>query len=252
MPIDCNRGGLLIKCEGRASKRVKLIAIRFTFHWLLVSPDMTIEAKLIVVEGATEAEIRLKLPTIIGRSGEASLKVRTSVVSREHCRLYEKDGALYVEDLNSSNGTFVNEEKITAITPIATGDFLTVGPVTLEVVCEKDDRSISHDPYSGDQSVLTESPVPDAESASNVHYQETIEGSFLGINDSVPLKSGAEKKRENLDSPERDPIQFKVSKQAREPKSEQVDAENGSRNNDGKGKAEQSNALDDFLKNLNE
>ncbi len=212
---------------------------------------MTIEAKLIVVEGATEAEIKLKLPTIIGRSGEASLKVRTSVVSREHCRLYEKNGALYVEDLNSSNGTFVNEEKITAITPIATGDFLTVGPVTLEVVCEKDDRSISHDPYSGDKSVLTESPVPDAESASNVHYQETIEGSFLGIDDSMPLKSGAEKKRENPESPEGDSIQFKTLEKSRDPKSNQVDDESGSGINHGKEKAEQSNALDDSLKNLN-
>ena len=116
---------------------------------------------------------------------------------------------------------------------------------------EKDDRSISHDPYSGDKSVLTESPVPDAESASNVHYQETIEGSFLGIDDSMPLKSGAEKKRENPESPEGDSIQFKTLEKSRDPKSNQVDDESGSGINHGKGKAEQSNALDDFLKNLN-
>ena len=252
MPIDCNRGGLLIKCERTASKRVKSIAVRFTFHCLLISPDMTIEAKLIVVEGATEAEIILKLPTIIGRSGEASLKVRTSVVSREHCRLYEKDGALYVEDLNSSNGTFVNEEKITAITPIDTGDFLTVGPVTLEVVCEKDDRSVSHDPYSGDQNVLTELPQPDAESASNVHYQETIEGSFLGIDDSMPLKSSAEKRCENPEPPERNPIQSKLRERSRGNTSERVDEENRSRKNDGKGKVDQGSALDDFLGKFDE
>ena len=110
---------------------------------------MAIEAKLIVVEGATEAEISLKLPTIVGRSGEAALKVRTSVVSREHCRLYENNGSLFVEDLNSSNGTFVNEEKIAKATKIGTGDFLTVGPVTLEVVCKNDEPQYFTRPVYG-------------------------------------------------------------------------------------------------------
>ena len=154
---------------------------------------MAIQAKLIVVEGATEAEISLKLPTIVGRSGQAPLKVRTSVVSREHCRLFEKNGSLFVEDLHSSNGTFVNEEKITTATEIATGDFLKVGPVTLEVFCEVDDRQLSHDPYTGVCGVLNDLPQEDAESPSNVHYKETIAGSFLGIDDSMlsVLKSRA-------------------------------------------------------------
>ena len=218
---------------------------------------MTIEAKLIVVEGATEAEIKLKLPTIIGRSGEAALKVRTSVVSREHCRLYEQNGALYVEDLDSSNGTFVNEEKITAVTPIGTGDFLTIGPVTLEVVCEneKEDRSVSHDPYSGDQSVLTESPETDAESASNVHYKETLEGSFLGIDDSMPLKLGSDKSSENRESAENNPLKFSIvnqPKKSRRTKPERVDPKNRLQKNQGGKKPEQDGKLDDFLNNFNE
>ena len=226
----------------RPTKRLNSIATPFTIHCLqLTATAMPIEAKLIVVEGATEAEIRLKLPTIIGRSGEAALKVRTSVVSREHCRLYEQNGALYVEDLDSSNGTFVNEEKIASVTPIGTGDFLTVGPVTLEVVCEneKEDRSVSHDPYSGDQSVLTESPEPDVESASNVHYKETLEGSFLGIDDSLPLKLGSRKSNENSESPESNPLQFNVvnqPKKSRRTKSERVGPENRSQQNKGEKK----------------
>ena len=146
---------------------------------------MAIQAKLIVVEGATDAQISLKLPTIVGRSGQAALKVRTSVVSREHCPLFEKNGSLFIEDLHSSNGTFVNEEKITEATKMATGDFLKVGPVTLEVFCEVDDRQLSHDPYTGACGVLNDLPQEDAESPSNVHYKETIGGSFLGIDDSM-------------------------------------------------------------------
>ena len=146
---------------------------------------MAIQAKLFVVEGATDAQISLKLPTIVGRSGQAALKVRTSVVSREHCRLFEKNGSLFVEDLHSSNGTFVNEEKITEATKMATGDFLKVGPVTLEVFCEVEDRQLSHDPYTGACGVLNDLPQEDAESPSNVHYKETIGGGFLGIDDSM-------------------------------------------------------------------
>ena len=216
---------------------------------------MAIEAKLIVVEGAREAEISLKLPTIIGRSGEAALKVRTSVVSRKHCRLYEKNGGLYVEDLNSSNGTFVNEEKITAVTPIATGDFLTVGPVTLEVVCKNDERSMSHEPYFGDRGVLTESSSPDAESASNVHYQETIDGSFLGIDDSMPLKMGSAQASEVRDIPDHDPPMLKRVKRSPATSDQTGVPGGGVENqpvNDEKQQAASDKALDDFLNNIDE
>ena len=244
--------------RGRTPKRVNSITNRFTFHCLLTALiTMTIEAKLIAVEGATEAEIKLKLPTVIGRSGEASLKVRTSVVSREHCRLYEQNGTLYVEDLNSSNGTFVNEERITGATPVETGDFLTIGPVTLEIVCKIDDRSVSHDPYSGDRSVLTEPAETDAESASNVHYKETLEGSFLGIDDSMPLRSGSRKSSENRGSSKSNPLQLdthKNSKRSRDTKSDRNDQQIGLRKNDKKDTSQEQkdDALNDFLNNLNE
>jgi len=214
---------------------------------------MAIEAKLIVVEGATEAEISLKLPTIVGRSGEAALKVRTSVVSREHCRLYEKKGTLFVEDLNSSNGTFVNEEKIADPTKIETGDFLTVGPVTLEVVCKNDDRSISNDPYTGDCGVLNECLQPETESPSNVHYQETIEGSFLGIDDSMPLNLGPHKVAGKSAEPGFDRLKLSSKKKTNQPgqpgksKKQNLRKKNQSANKEET--EEGGHALDHFLKN---
>ena len=70
------------------------------------------KAKLVVVQGADAAEIPLRLPTVIGRSRQAGVKVRTSVVSREHCQLFDKNGNIFVHDLESANGTFVNDVKI--------------------------------------------------------------------------------------------------------------------------------------------
>ncbi len=50
---------------------------------------------------------------IVGRDSEAGFVVSRSSVSRQHARLYIDDsGAWWVEDLNSTNGTFVNENRI--------------------------------------------------------------------------------------------------------------------------------------------
>jgi two-component system cell cycle response regulator len=52
---------------------------------------------------------------IVGRDSEADFVVSRSSVSRQHARLYiDDDGNWWVEDLNSTNGTFVNESRIHA------------------------------------------------------------------------------------------------------------------------------------------
>jgi diguanylate cyclase (GGDEF)-like protein len=52
---------------------------------------------------------------IVGRDSEAGFVVSRSSVSRQHARLYiDDDGNWWVEDLNSTNGTFVNESRIHA------------------------------------------------------------------------------------------------------------------------------------------
>lgn len=52
---------------------------------------------------------------IVGRDSEAGFVVSRSSVSRQHARIYiDDDGGWWVEDLNSTNGTFVNEARIRA------------------------------------------------------------------------------------------------------------------------------------------
>lgn len=90
-----------------------------------------LQAKLVVVGGEVQSqEVKLKLPAVIGRGKEATLKVPLALISRRHCEIRERDGRLYIRDLGSLNGTFVNNYKITAEQPLLPGELVTVGTIT--------------------------------------------------------------------------------------------------------------------------
>jgi hypothetical protein len=97
---------------------------------------MSLNAKLIVVGGDVKTEeIKLRLPSTIGRGRGTTIMLAHPLVSRQHCELYEADGHLMVRDLGSLNGTFVNNQRISeaALPP---GDLLTIGTVTFRAVYE--------------------------------------------------------------------------------------------------------------------
>ena len=68
----------------------------------------------------------------IGRSTGADFIVDVALVSRVHCRLVASDEALSVEDLSSTNGTFLNNQRIDHGTATG-GDRLRIGRVELMV-----------------------------------------------------------------------------------------------------------------------
>ncbi|MBL9082779.1 MAG: FHA domain-containing protein [Planctomycetales bacterium] len=95
------------------------------------------EAKLVVVGGkANMGEVKLRLPMTIGRGHKADLMISHPTVSREHCRLSEKNGELLVHDNGSSNGTFVDGEKISKPTVVHPGQILAIGPLTFRAEYE--------------------------------------------------------------------------------------------------------------------
>ena len=102
---------------------------------------MPLSAKLVVVGGEVKtAEIKLRLPSTIGRGRGATIMLPHPLVSRTHCELYEVDGRLMVRDLGSLNGTFINNQRITEAT-LPAGELLTVGTVTFRAVYEADEES---------------------------------------------------------------------------------------------------------------
>ncbi len=69
----------------------------------------------------------------MGRAPRADFIVDAALVSRLHCRFSLVDSGLKVEDLGSTNGTFVNGQKITAAQFLAGGDRVKVGRVEFVV-----------------------------------------------------------------------------------------------------------------------
>jgi pSer/pThr/pTyr-binding forkhead associated (FHA) protein len=54
-------------------------------------------------------------------------------VSQLHARVFRRDGSFYVEDLGSTNGTFLNRKPVTTAVPLRKGDRLQVGKTLLEL-----------------------------------------------------------------------------------------------------------------------
>jgi diguanylate cyclase (GGDEF)-like protein len=63
----------------------------------------------------------------IGRSSKNELPIDQESVSRHHARITSSARAHYIEDLGSTNGTFVNDERVTERRPLRDGDQIKVG-----------------------------------------------------------------------------------------------------------------------------
>jgi pSer/pThr/pTyr-binding forkhead associated (FHA) protein len=68
----------------------------------------------------------------IGRAARADFVVEAALVSRLHCRLTASDSAIDVVDLDSTNGTYINDERVRNGT-LANGDRLKIGRVEMMI-----------------------------------------------------------------------------------------------------------------------
>ena len=96
-----------------------------------------LDAKLTVVGGdAKKADIRFNEPMLVGRGSDCTLPIRHKLVSRRHCEIFEKNGYLYVKDLDSLNGTFIDNERIEGTKLLNPNQLLTIGNITLRAIYE--------------------------------------------------------------------------------------------------------------------
>jgi len=81
-----------------------------------------------VLADGRSREVPLKRQrTVVGRKPECNIRVPVSSVSREHCEILLDGDKLTIRDLGSSNGTYVNGQRVQD-SPLAAGDLVGIGP----------------------------------------------------------------------------------------------------------------------------
>lgn len=86
-----------------------------------------------VLEYGQSREIEALCPLVVGRSAEASIELTDPQVSRRHARFDVVDGIVYVRDLGSVNGTYLNGKRIRDAVEVRPGDDIDVGTARITI-----------------------------------------------------------------------------------------------------------------------
>jgi hypothetical protein len=90
----------------------------------------------LLLKGQSDAKprtVRLSASMTIGRAPECELRIEDTYASQQHARLFAKNNSWFVEDLGSTNGTFVNDQKLAAPAMLQPGDKVRVGQTIMEL-----------------------------------------------------------------------------------------------------------------------
>ena len=87
---------------------------------------------VLVRSDGRQSEIPLKGRAVIGRQTDCQIRIPSSGISRHHCELNLADGKVLLRDMGSSNGTFVNRQKIQQ-TQLNAGDLIGLGDLVFVV-----------------------------------------------------------------------------------------------------------------------
>ena len=104
-------------------------------HATNCSPRRGAPTHLLVVEGenpGTRAELA-DAPLLIGRGSDAAIKLDDDYVSTRHARIAASGDEWFVEDLGSTNGTYIGSSRLTQPTTIQLGTQIRIGKTTLEL-----------------------------------------------------------------------------------------------------------------------
>jgi FHA domain len=98
-------------------------------------PRRGVPGKLVVTQGAL-AGTTVSLssaPVLIGRAPDSTLVLTDDYASTRHARVFPQEGDWYVEDLGSTNGTYLDRSKVTGPTQVPLGVPIRIGKTVLEL-----------------------------------------------------------------------------------------------------------------------
>lgn len=90
---------------------------------------------VVLAPDSKKGSFAVRLPIIVGRSEEAKFRIQQDRVSRKHCEFFAADGRVFVRDLGSTNGTFLEDEQVptSAKVPVPSGAVVRVGSLVFRV-----------------------------------------------------------------------------------------------------------------------
>jgi pSer/pThr/pTyr-binding forkhead associated (FHA) protein len=92
-------------------------------------------SQLVVTEGSL-AGTRVALagkPIFIGRANDSTLVLTDDYASTRHARISVTNGVWYLEDLGSTNGTYIGQSKVTGPVPLEAGVVIRIGKTAMEL-----------------------------------------------------------------------------------------------------------------------
>ena len=116
-------------------KNYRAVPVEASAEATHITPPPSRPSQLIITEGA-QAGAMMQLgdhPITIGRANDIEVSLQDDYASGRHARLFPQGSRWFLEDLNSTNGTYVNGERLTRATPIEPGDEFRVGGTTMQL-----------------------------------------------------------------------------------------------------------------------
>ena len=74
-----------------------------------------------------------KFPISIGRRDDNDLTLNDMLVSRIHCAIYNDSDTIFIADIKSTNGTYVNKKKLDLPISISNDDLILIGETILKI-----------------------------------------------------------------------------------------------------------------------
>ena len=126
-------GARVAREGGRAERRAAKAATKARAK--PAKPRRGTPTAVAIVEGGNKGEVISldKAPLLIGRGNDAAIRLDDDYVSTRHARIGSSGDQWYVEDLGSTNGTYVGNSRISQPTAISLGTQVRIGKSILEL-----------------------------------------------------------------------------------------------------------------------